>query len=81
MTEVPIICRANQWTGFYMRVTLALNGLNSLNSFMAEVPTICRTNQWTGFYMIETSLVKELKLENKLGDDPLYLRNCIFEIF
>ena len=24
------ICKANQWTGFYMRTTLAFNGLNIL---------------------------------------------------
>ena len=31
--------------------------------------------------MIAISLVKELKLENKLGDDSLYPRNYIFGIF
>ena len=31
---------------------------------------ICGANQWIGFYMITASVLKELRLEVKFGDDP-----------
>ena len=31
---------------------------------------ICRANQWTGFYMITASVMKELIVKVKLGNDP-----------
>ena len=38
---------------------------------METSPLICRANQWTGFYMLTASVMIELILEAKFGDDPI----------
>ena len=58
--------RPNQLTGFYMRATLAHNGLMEIklydmfNSFTTEAN--CRAYQWSGFYVIGTFIMKELMM-------------------
>ena len=47
METSPLICRSNQWTGFYLMGNFVMKELN-----------LCKRS--TGFYMIGTSVMKEL---------------------